>query len=305
MRAPAGRLRRPLAGDGSGAAAAVGTVMLVVITVAMVVVVGLFVFTLVQMPDDPPEVKVALVHINDRWSVSVSSVSEELPISDFRLLAYKPDGDLLSYDSNCNGVWDQVMVSKLNAIKVSAADGPQFTPVVMIDPDSDGKLSTGDGFVVYSPYFSPLFPFLDATRAYKLVDKDTNPVPLGSRVMIIASSLTVPFGIINPGDTVNITLDRGGVELWWEGNASANGHYVVWADMDPGWDTGDWECEFIVRPGEADEWDKKLKFKAIAPSPPTADERRAYDEVANPFYTGCRIKLVHAPSNSVVLDFFL
>ena len=61
-----------LSKDEGGTAASIGTVLIVVLVAAMMTIVSFFVFGIVKMPEEPPEVEVVYSHLNDRWSAHVS-----------------------------------------------------------------------------------------------------------------------------------------------------------------------------------------------------------------------------------------
>ncbi|MCK5254028.1 MAG: hypothetical protein KAQ96_13805, partial [Thermoplasmata archaeon] len=117
-----------LSKDEGGTAAAIATVLLVVLVAAMMTIVSFFVFGIVKMPEEPPEVEVVYSHLNDRWSAHVSDVSTEKPIDEFRLAIRGPDGNFVLYDEDRDGIADGLMSMKLNTVVSSSGGGPQISP---------------------------------------------------------------------------------------------------------------------------------------------------------------------------------
>ena len=306
MRAPAGRLRRPIRGDGAGAAAAVGTVLLVVITVALVVVVGLFVFTLVSMPDDPPELDVNYVHLNDRWTVNIRSTSEETLLTELRATVKNSTGSFVMYDNVGDAVQNAPMVADLDEVSVASGDGPQIAPLVYLDADDDGRVSVGDTMIAYETYFFPSSPLLDASRGYQKVGTNPDGIPRDSTMQIVASPFTLGSSDIYPGDGIRVDIKHGMTLLaTTSGNTTGGAVFMDTVWIDPLWATGNNDAVFTIRPGEGDEWSFTYSFRIDPVDPLTPGEIAAYEAGTHPFAVGDLVTLIHKPSNAVVLEFRL
>ncbi|MCK5253363.1 MAG: hypothetical protein KAQ96_10445, partial [Thermoplasmata archaeon] len=72
-----------------------------------------------------------------------------------------------------------------------------------------------------------------------------------------------------------------------------------------GLSTGNYDANFIIRPGEMDEWIQTYSFKIINESPITPAEAELYHTTTHPFSPDDTVQLVHIPSNSVALEFRL
>ena len=297
------RLRRCLRSDEGAAASQVGTLLLVIITIVLSTVVGGFAFGLVKFPEPPPTLDYISSHVPNRWNIHISSVSEQFPISGFRLITTKGDGDFVVYDTDGDAVPDSLLVAGLTSLVVLSAAGPQHSPLVYVDADADGNVSPGDFMVAYQPFYTPFAPFLDATRGYQVVDPAPGGIPRGSQLLIVASSTTLSGGTIDPWDTVRVTLDKGGpFEVTKEGIVSACGVFVALVDVETTWVPATYmQTTFTVRPGEADEWSESIPLKVRMDEPLTLSEREWYDAVARPLGFGDVITLVHTGSNTVVL----
>jgi hypothetical protein len=297
-------LRRPLRGDEGGAAASVGTVMLVVLVVAMVSVVGLYVFTIVRIPDEPPDIKVSFHNLNNRWSASITYAKDPVPLRHLRLIAQTEDRDFATYDSDGDGLKDAVMVGRASDLSVTSGDGPQMTPMVFVDADDDGNLTVGDSIVVYEFYFFPAGPLMDADRGFASVGPSPNGIPRDSTLQMVASPITLGNPDINMGDTVRVEIMRGASTLSvHQGAASASGTYTDTWDIPIGLSTGNHDARFIIRPGEIDEWIQTYSFRIDNADPITPTEAAQYYNVTHPFAVGNIIQLVHIPTNSVALEF--
>lgn len=292
--------------DEEGTAASIGTVLLVVLVAAMMTIVSFFVFGVVKMPEDPPEVEVVYSHLNDRWSAHVSDVSTEEPIDEFRLGVRGPDGNFILFDEDRDGIADGLMSMKLDTIISSSGSGPQIGPVVFLDVDGDGKVSGGDALIATSNFLPGNSLLIDGTRGYKLVGLNPHGIPLGSDLVIVATATTLIASGLQPGDEVDLEIKHGGtVEASRHGYATASGAFVTDIYMDPAWHGGNHKACFTIRPGEVDEWTAEIIFHSMPPEPLTAEEEEAYEELKHPLETGDVISLVHIPSNSVVLEFRL
>jgi hypothetical protein len=306
MRRPTGRLRLPLAGDDAAAAAAVGTILLVVITVAMMVVIGVFVFSLVEMPEDPPEMQVSYSHLNNRWSASIRSTTEEAALSSMRILVRDPGGAFVSYDTDGDAVPDTLMVWDLADIAVSKGDGPQPAPVIFVDSNEDGKVNVGDSIVAYGPYYYPVGPLMDADRGYKLVGLATDFIPRDSDLFVVASPVTLGNDDIDGGDTIRVEIKDGAtVMATIEGPASLGGVYEDNINIPVGWTIKNYDAVFTIRPGEVDEWSVTFSFRVSNTDPITPTEAATYHNSTHPVGFGTVITIIHKPSNSVSLEYKL
>lgn len=299
-------LRRPLRSDRQGVTASIGTVLLVVLVVAMISVIGVFVFTLARVPDEPPDVKVSFHHLNDRWSVSVTYSGRPVSLDQLRLIARTEDMEFATYDSDGDGLKDAVMVSQVNELAVSSGDGPQLTPIVYVDADGDGRLTVGDTIVVYEFYYFPVGPIMDADRGYAMVGPNPNSIPRNSTLAMVASPLTLGNGDIHMGDTVRVEIKRGvTLVAVRQGVASNSGTFSDEWDIPAGQPIGTYDARFIIRPGEIDEWIQTYTFRVTVEAPLTPAEVDLYHNTTHPFQTNDVVQLVHGPTNSIALEFRL
>lgn len=306
MRRHGVHLRRPFRGDDWGAAASIGTVLLVVLVVAMITVVGVYVFTIVRMPDEPPDIKVSFHQLNDRWTTSITYSRDPVPFRHLRLIARTEDQSYAMYDSDGDGLKDAVMVSKLDALAVTSGDGPQLTPIVLVDADDDGNLTVGDSIIIYEFYYFPLGPIMDADRGYAMVGPNPNSIPRNSTLKLVASPLTMGNPDIHLGDTVRIEIKQGASTIAiQQGAASLSGTYVDEWHIPIGQSPGGYNAKFTIRPGELDEWIQTYSFHIDAEAIITPAEAELYHATTHPFNIGDMVQLVHIPSNSVALDFRL
>ncbi len=286
--------------------ASIATILLVAIVVAMISVVGIYAFTLVRVPDEPPEIKTSYNKLNDRWSASITKVDEDLPLNHFRLVARDPDMEYITYDSDGDGVADSLLVGKGTDLAVTSGDGPQTSPVVLVDADGDDRLSVGDSIVAYAFYYFPSGPLMDADRGYAMVGPNPDGIPRDSDLQLVASRVTLANPDIHFGDTVRIEIWHGGTHLATkEGAASNSGTYVNEWHVPAGAPTGMYNAKFIIRPGEGDEWIQTYSFQVDPAEVITAGEAEAYYHATHPLANEDIIQLVHVPSNSVVLEFAL
>ncbi|MCJ2540179.1 MAG: hypothetical protein LN414_02790 [Candidatus Thermoplasmatota archaeon] len=299
-------LRRPFRGDDRGAAASIATVLLVVLVVAMITVVGVFVFTITRMPDEPPDIKVSFHQLNDRWTASITYSRDPVPLRQLRLIARTEGHSYAMYDSDGDGLKDAVMVSKMDALAVISGDGPQLTPMVFVDADDDGNLTVGDSIVVYEFYYFPLGPIMDADRGYAMVGPNPDGIPRNSTLKLVASPLTLGNPDIHLGDTVRIEIKQGASTIAiQQGTASLSGTYVDEWHIPIGLSTGSYDANFIIRPGEIDEWILTYSFRILTESPITPAEAEQYHSTTHPFNPDDTVQLIHIPSNSVALEFRL
>ncbi len=306
MRQLMNRLRRPLRTDELSVVASIGTVLLVTITIAMMVVVGMWMFTIVQLPDDPPDINVNFSQLNERWTISITKSRDEVILNTLMIVARDEAGEFITYDSDGDGVVDKLMVSDLEEIAVASADGPQATPIVFVDADGDGRLGVGDSIVVYEDFFFPVGPMMDADRAFALVGPAPDSIPLLSNLTFLASPTTLGNPDINPGDTIQVDI-RQGVTLiaTVSGPASASGTYMDKLFVPLAWGANTFSATFTVRPGEIDEWSQVHAFRTKAPNPITPAERAVFDAAVHPFAVGDVIALIHEPTQTIVVEFRL
>jgi FlaG/FlaF family flagellin (archaellin) len=306
MRGRAGQLRRPIGGGDEAVASAVGTVLLVVITVALVSVVGLFLFALFSQPEEPPELRVNFVKLNSRWSISISSSSDEVPLDSLRIIAEGTNGELITYDSDGDGIRDSAMVDELDHVAVEYGDGPQTSPIVYVDADGDGKTSVGDSIVVFELFYPPARPLLDADRGYRIVGPSPDAIPRDSTMLVVGSRVTLGSNDIDPGDGMQVRIKCGATTYALvTGNASAGGVFERTVDVGAGWPKGAYDAIFTIRPGQVDEWSYTYSFRVISSDPITSTEAEAYYDSSHPFVVGDVVRVVHKPSNSVILEFTL
>ena len=300
------RLRHLTRGDGLAVAATVGTVLLVVITVALVTVLGVFVFTLVKVPEDPPELNVNFVYLNNRWSASIHSTSEQVEVSNMRIIARHPNGNLISYDTDGDAVPDTLLAWDMDEISVTTGDGPQPAPVIYVDSDGDGRTSVGDVIVAYAPYYYPVGPLMDDKRGYKLVGPNPNGIPRGSDMFVAASPITLGNDDIEGGDVIRVDIKHGAsLMATTEGPASVGGVFEDTIDVAAGWSTGSYDAIFTIRPGEIDEWSVTFTFMVLLSSPISPAQEAAYHNSSHPVGAGDIITIIHKPTNSVALEFKL
>jgi hypothetical protein len=292
--------------DEAGSAASIGTVMMVVLVASMMTIISFFVFGIVKMPEDPPEVEVVYSHLNDRWSAHVSDVSTERPIDEYRLGVRNPDGNFVLFDDDRDGIADGLMSMKLDSVISASGSGPQMGPVVFLDVDADGKVCSGDVLLATANFLPGNSLLMDGTRGYKLVGLDPHGIPLGSDLVIVATDTTLTASGLQPGDEVDLEILHGGtVEASRNGFATAAGAFTTEVFMDPAWHSGNHKASFTIRPGEVDEWTADIIFHSKAPEPLTAEEEEAFEALKHPLETGDVISLVHIPTDAVVLEFRL
>lgn len=292
--------------DSRGTAASIGTVLLVALVAAMMTVVGLFVFDVIDVPEEPPEVDVVYSHLNGRWSAHVSSVSEERPLHEFRLAVRGEDGNYVLYDSDRDGTPDGLMSMKLDTIATASGGGPTMAPVIYVDVDGDGRVSSGDSLIATGTFLPGNSLLMDGSRGYKMVGLDPHGIPLGSNLVVVATGTTLVASGLQPGDEVDMEILHGGtVEATRTGNADAAGSFTTEVYMDPAWHTGNHKASFIIRPGAADEWTADIIFHSKAPEVITVEEAEQYEALKHPLGTGDAVVLIHIPTNTEVLSFTL
>lgn len=300
------RLSRPFRPDFHSSVAPIGTSLMVAITVALMAVVGMYAYSLVQIPDEPPNVKVNYSKLNDRWTVSITSCQNEVDLNSLRIVARDETGAYIQYDTDGDGVADTPLVADLETIAVASADGPQNTPIVIVDVDGDGRLGVGDSLVVYDDFFYPVGALMDADRGYALVGPFPDGIPRNSTMLLLASPTTLGGPDINPGDEVQVRIYRGAMPVTsWSGYASASGTYMATFHVPGFWTTGAHGAKFTVRPGEVDEWSRFVGFHVGFQQAITPAEAEAYEAGLHPLGQGDIISLIHQPTNSVVVEFRL
>ena len=105
---------------------------------------------------------------------------------------------------------------------------------------------------------------------------------------------------------MDITIKHGStVEATRNGFASLSGIYITDIYLDPSWHTGNHKVDFIIRPGQPDEWSAMVLFKAMDPEPLTPSEEEMYHSLSHPLSAGDIITLVHEPTDTVILEFRL
>ncbi len=292
--------------DDRGTAASIATVILVAMVAAMMTVVGLFVFDIIEIPEDPPEVKVVYSHLNDRWSAHVSSVTEERPLNEFRLAVRGTDGSYVLYDSDRDGTPDGLLSMKLDTISTSSGGGPTSTPVIFVDVDGDGRVSSGDSLIATGTFLPANSLLMDGSRGYKMVGLDPHGIPLDSDLVVVATGTTLVASGLMPGDEVYMEILHGGtVEATRSDHADASGSFTTEVYMDPAWHSGNHKASFVIRPGAVDEWTADIIFHSKAPEPITAEEAEQYEALKHPVGTGDSVVLIHIPTNTEVLSFTL
>ena len=279
-----------------------GTILLLIITVALTSVLGLFLFGLVKMPEDPPSFDTVQTGLNGRWAIQFSGVSKEMKLSDFQFIGSHADGTYLQYDSDSDGVPDAPLALTLDKLADASSSGPTLFPAAFIDTNGDGKVDAGDTFIAYPSYMPQGGALQDASRGYKIVGLPPDDIPLDSDLVILVNPTTMGSPDVNPGDHIQIDLKHGAiVEATTVGVVGSNGAMTSTIHMDPSWFQGGYKAIVTVRPGELTQWDKDFQFKASAPAPITPAEKATYDQVGKAFSTGDIVTIVHKPSNMVVL----
>lgn len=287
-------------------AATVGTVLLVVIAIALAGVVGLFMFDVIQLPEEAPEVEVVYTHVGDSWGVHISDVSEEYPLSEFRLLAHHPDGTFVAYDPDGDANPNALLVAELSVLLSGSGSGPNDAPVAFLDVDGDGKVSAGDQLIAQGIYIPQHSALMDGSRGNRKVGLPPYGIPLDSDLFIAATPVTLVLSDLAPGDEVNVDIMHGStVEANRHGFASISGTFTAEVYLEPTWHQGNHKAVFTVRPGEVDEWTETQLFKTYAPEPITPEQEEQYDALKHPLGSGDVISLVHKPSNQVILTFIL
>lgn len=291
-------------GQDQAVISSIGTVLLVAITAAMMVIVGVFVMGLAKFDEAAPELEVVTSNDMGSLRVHVNSVTEARPTSEFRLIATASNGSVIMYDSDGDAVADAALSHDLSLLSVDSATGPQMTPLVYVDVDHNGRVSSGDYITYRYPYFPPLSPFIDATHGYKVVKQAPSGIPRDSMMLVVASPGTLAGSDLVAGDTVRVEISKGGVVFHTEeGQAAVGGIYTTTIDIPMSWVPATYaETRITVRPDEGDEWSMLYPFKVLPENPPSKAEQAYWKVINNPVVDGSRIVLVHKPTNTVVLE---
>ncbi len=287
-------------------ASTIGTVLLVVITVALMSVLGVYLFGIVKLPEDPPTLKSYETSLNGRWSFHISQASDSKPIKDFDLVCFRSDGSVMEYDSDGDTVPDTMLSLNLADIAKTTFTGPTLVPVAYLDTNGNGKVDTGDTLIAFAQYVPPTKILADADRGYKAVGLPPDDLPLDSDLVIGLTPTTLGYNGINPGDAVEVRVRHGGnTKAVVNGVFDANKEFVTTVYMDPAWPQGNYRAEITVRPGEPTQWSDDFQFKGSTPDPITPEERAMYDNAFHAFGKGDRLALVYRPTNSIVRSFEL
>jgi len=297
--------RRAINQDESAAASNVGTVFLVILTVAMISIVGAFVMGKAQFDKEAPTLGVVVTSQTDRMHAHISEVSESRPISEFRLLARLANGTMVTYDSDGDAVGDRVMSANLDELAIGSASGPLKAPLVYVDSDQNGLVSSGDYLTFRHPFFPPLSPMIDVTHGYKIVEMAPRGIPRDTEMLVVISDYTVPGAAIQPGDVVRVTIGKGGTTYYEEdGYASIGSTWTTTIHISLAWEPATYgDTKFTVRPGEVDEYMMDYPFKVMPANPPSKAEQAYWEMLNNPIVDGTDIVLVHKPTNTIVLVF--
>jgi len=292
--------------DGDAVEATIASILLVIITVALTAVVGLWLFSMAKAPDVTPSIDVTFSHTGNRWSVPVSQVSNELPLEHFRLIARHPDGSVVRYDTDGDGVADKMLAFTLDDLVTVSADGLQGSPIVFVDGNANGKLDPSDSFVAHAPFFCPANPMMDATRGYTAVSTGALRLPVASTLQFVGSAATLGSSDIHPGDTAKVEIRQGGTHLWSVvGKVAGNSVWSGTVYVPVNWTVGLYEAKFVVRPGAGDEWQVPFPFDTGAASPLTPAQMATYDAQTRPLAEGDVITVIYTPYNDVVVEFTL
>ncbi len=297
--------RRPMRRDDMAVTSNVGTVLLVILAVAMVSIVGAFVFGMVQLDKEAPDLGIVMTSETDRMHAHITEVSEARPLSEFRLLARLANDTMVTFDSDGDAIGDKALAMRLDELATESASGPLAAPIVYVDSDKDGRVTSGDYMTYRHPFFPPLAPMIDVTHGYMIVEQAPNGIPRDTQMLIVACDATVPGGNIMPGDIVRITIGKGSTVYYQEeGFASIGGVWTTTFDIPMAWEPATYGLtEFTVRPGEADEYTYSYPFKVLPENPPSKAEEAYWARLNNPIEDGTDIVLVHIPTNEVVLEF--
>lgn len=293
--------------DDGAVVSQVGTILLVVLTVVMATAVGAYVMRLVQADEAAPTLEVVTTSQPDRMHAHIKHASDARPISEFRLLARDEAGNMIIYDSDGDAVGDAIISIRLDELSVTSASGPMKHPLVFVDADGDGRVSSGDFITYRHPFFPPIAPFIDTTHGYKVVETAPNGIHRDSKMLVVASPDVLPGSDILPGDTVQVTIAKGGVVFHQvEGIAGIGGIWTTTIDIPMDWVPAIYgDTTITVRPGEFDEWSLLYPIKIMPENPVSKAEQAYYDRLNNPLVDGSRIALVHIPSNTVVIEFMV
>jgi hypothetical protein len=283
----------------------VGTALLVILVVAMVSIIGAFVMGKAQFEKEAPTLSVVTTSETDRMHAHINEVSESRPMGEFRLLARLDNGTLVMFDSDGDAVADMALAANLDELSVGAASGPLKAPLVFVDSDQDGRVSTGDYLTFRHPYFPPLSPMIDITHGYKIVETAPKGIPRDTDMLVVISPDTIPGANIQPGDICRVTIAKGTTIYYEEdGYASIGNTWTTKINIPMSWVPSTFgTTKFTVRPGEVDEYVLNYPFKVMPENPPSKAEQAYWERINNPVVDGTDIVLVHKPTNTVVLEF--
>lgn len=283
----------------------IGTILLMALVVVMATIVGAYVMTLADFNEPPPTMEVVTSSQPDRMHAHIKDVDEARPISEFRLIARDSTGNLIIYDSDGDAVGDAIISTNLDDLTVASASGPMGHPLVFVDADGNGLVSSGDFITFRHPFFPPISPFIDTTHGYKVVEMAPNGIHRDSKMLVVASPDVLIGSDLKPGDTVQVTIGKGGVVFHQvEGTAGIGGIWTTTIDIPMDWTPANYgDTRITVRPGEFDVWTLPYPFKVLPENPVSKAEQAYYDRLNNPLVDDSVIALVHIPSNTVVIEF--
>jgi len=285
----------------------IGTILLVALVMVMATIVGAYVTRLANFDKPPPSLEIITTTEPDRMYAHIKHVSEARPISEFRLLARDIDGNMVIYDSDGDAVGDRVIAIDLDELSTTSASGPKRHPLIYVDADGNDRVSSGDFITYRHPFFPPISPFIDTTHGYKVVEMAPNGIHRDSVMLVVASPDVLPGSDIQPGDVVQVTIEKGGVVFHQvEGTAGIGGIWTTTIEIPMTWVPATYGgTKIVVRPGEVDEWTFFHPFKVLPENPVSKAEQAYYERLNNPLVGGSRISMVHIPSNSVVIEFMV
>lgn len=286
--------------------ATVAIILMLVITVAMASVLGVYLFGLVDMPEEAPVYETFYTSAGDRFSFHIKSADDPEPLKEFQVICYHSNGSIMRYDSDGDLVPDKLLALDLDEIAVASAGSARTIPIAYLDIDGDGEVSSGDTLIAYATYMPAVGLLSDGDRGYRSVGLPPDDIPLDSDLVLHLTPTTLGYSGINPGDAVQVELKHGSiVEATATGAFADDLTYTVTIHMNATWFQGNYKAAISVRPGEPTEWAHEFQFKARAPEPITPEERAAYDSAHKAFGRGDRIALVHKPSEEISAVFEL
>lgn len=284
-----------------------GTILLMALVVVMATIVGAYVMRLADFNEPPPTMEVVTSSQPDRMHAHIKHVDEALPISEFRLVARDSGGNLVIYDSDGDAVGDALISTNLEHLSVGSASGPMKHPLVFVDADNNGRVSSGDFITFRHPFFPPISPFVDITHGYKVVEMAPNGIHRDSVMLVVASPDTLPGSDLKIGDSVEVSIGKGGVVFHQDvGTAMTGGVRTTTFKIPMDWVPATYgDTKITVRPGEVDEWTFFYPFKVMPENPVSKAEQAYFERLNNPLADNSVIALVHIPSNTVVIEFMV